>query len=80
MLCGQRPTSAICCSETPAAPPPLDYGRLDKINLDVKDLDFVDRGNDVGFDHLGPKNGNEPRNARFVENPVDGRRPAVLRR
>jgi hypothetical protein len=41
---------------------------------------LVDRGDDVGFDRLGPKNGNEPRNARFVENPVDGRRPAALRR
>ena len=41
---------------------------------------LVDRGNDVRFDRLGAKNGNEPRNARFVENPVDGRRPAALRR
>jgi hypothetical protein len=41
---------------------------------------LVDRGDDVRFDRLGAKNGNEPRNARFVENPVDGRRPAALRR
>jgi hypothetical protein len=41
---------------------------------------LVDRGDDVCFDRLGAKNGNEPRNARFVENPVDGRRPAAFRR
>jgi hypothetical protein len=41
---------------------------------------LVDRGNDLSLDRLGAKNGNEPRNARFVENPVDGRRPAALRR
>jgi hypothetical protein len=41
---------------------------------------LVDRGDDVRFDRLGAKNGNEPRNARFVENPVDGRRPAAVRR
>jgi hypothetical protein len=41
---------------------------------------LVDRGDDVLFDRLSAKNGNEPRNARFVENAVDGRRPAALRR
>jgi hypothetical protein len=41
---------------------------------------LVDRGDDVFFDRGDAKNGNEPRNARFVEDAVDGRRPAVLRR
>jgi hypothetical protein len=41
---------------------------------------LVDRGDHVRLDRLGAKNGNEPRNARFVENAVDGRRPAALRR
>ncbi len=41
---------------------------------------LVDRGDDVCFDRSRAKNGNEPRNARFVENAVDGRRPAAVRR
>jgi hypothetical protein len=41
---------------------------------------LVDGGDDVFFDRCGAKNGNEPRDARFVEYAVDGRRPAVLRR
>jgi hypothetical protein len=34
------------CTTVPEGPPPLDYGKLDKINLDIKDLSFVDRGID----------------------------------
>jgi hypothetical protein len=41
---------------------------------------FVHCGHDVGFDLFRAENGNEPRDARFVEYAVDGRRPAVLRR
>ena len=41
---------------------------------------LVEYGNHVGLHRVGAENGNEPRDARFVENPVDGRRPAALRR
>jgi hypothetical protein len=42
---------------------------------------FVHRGHDVRFDFVRAENGNEPRDARFVENAVDGRRPRrALRR
>ena len=41
---------------------------------------LVDRSDDVRLNGLGAENGNEPRDARFVENPVDSRRPAALRR
>jgi hypothetical protein len=41
---------------------------------------LVEHGNDVRFDRLRPENGNEPRDARFVEYAVDGRGPAALRR
>jgi hypothetical protein len=40
---------------------------------------LVNRGNDVRLDRLGAENGDEPRNARFAKNAVDGRRPAALR-
>jgi hypothetical protein len=41
---------------------------------------LVERRNDVGFDRIRAENGNEPRDARFVEDAVDGRRPAGVRR
>jgi hypothetical protein len=41
---------------------------------------LVERRNDVCLDRLRPENGNEPRNARFVEYAVDGRGPAAFRR
>jgi hypothetical protein len=41
---------------------------------------LVERGDDMRLDRLGPENGNEPRDARFVEYAMDGRGPAALRR
>ena len=35
---------------------------------------------DVRLDRLRAENGNEPRDARFVENAVDGRRPCLALR
>ncbi|HEV8022488.1 MAG TPA: hypothetical protein VGP41_14530 [Candidatus Lustribacter sp.] len=41
---------------------------------------IVDGGHDVGFNFLRAENGNEPRDARFVKNAVDGRRPCLALR
>jgi len=42
------PFLLCACSSTPPAPvSPLDYAQLDKINLDVRDLTFTDRGIDM---------------------------------
>jgi len=41
---------------------------------------LVEHRDDVGLDRLRAENGNEPRYTRFVEDAVDGRRPAALRR
>jgi hypothetical protein len=41
---------------------------------------LVEHRNDVGLHRSRAENGNEPRDARFVEYPVDGRGPAAFRR
>jgi hypothetical protein len=41
---------------------------------------LVERGDDVGFDRVRAENGNEPRDARFVEDAVDRRWAVALRR
>ncbi|MGE3623833.1 MAG: hypothetical protein AB7H77_08190 [Bdellovibrionales bacterium] len=41
------PLFLAACSNPPVLTPPLEYSRLAKINLDVKDLSFVDRGVDA---------------------------------
>jgi hypothetical protein len=41
---------------------------------------LVERRDDVRLDRIRAENGNEPRDARFVEDAVDGRGPAGLRR
>jgi hypothetical protein len=42
--------------------------------------ELVDRGDDPRLDRVDAQNRNEPRDARFVENPMDRRRPVGLRR